>query len=117
MKKHILFLMLIISSVAVAQRPARVPAKPTPIEITQPNGEPLTIRLFGDEWKHYTTTTDGFLIVQNEKNVYCYAKIGKDGVFLPSKYQAHNADTRSKCEQKFLKKQAKNEKLKKVVND
>ena len=37
-------------------------ANPNPITVTQPDGSLLTIRIYGDESFHYTTTIDGYLI-------------------------------------------------------
>jgi uncharacterized protein YdeI (BOF family) len=119
MKKYILISILTICISAFCsaqQRFLRVPATPHPIEITQPNGEKLTIRLFGDEKHHFNTTLDGFVIIQNEKGVYCYAQIDKNGKIAPSKKQAHNVGERKKCEQKLLKRLAKNPELNKYLN-
>ena len=33
-----------------------MPAYPFPIKVKQPDGSELTIRIYGDEWFHYTTT-------------------------------------------------------------
>lgn len=96
---------------AAQPRPSRVPATPNPIEVVQPNGSKLTIRLFGDERRHYNTTIDGFVIVQNEKGYYCYAKLDKNGNYAPTKTVANNEENRKNCEKNFLKKQIKKEKL------
>ncbi|MDR1545046.1 MAG: hypothetical protein LBS50_11725 [Prevotellaceae bacterium] len=106
-----------VSLSAQKQQPARVPATPYPIEFTHPNGEKLTIRLFGDEWHHYNTTLDGFVIVQDKAGYYCYAKKEKNGKISATKHRAHNIGERGKCEQKFLKKQAKNPDFKKNITN
>jgi len=113
MKKNFTILLSIIFAVSLSaqQRQARVPAAPHPIEVEQPNGEKLTIRLHGDERKHYNTTIDGFVIVQNEKQFYCYAKLDKNGNYVPTNKIAHNQENRTKSELKFLKKQEKKDKL------
>ncbi len=85
-----------------AQQPRRVPATPHPIEIVQPDGDTLIIRLHGDERKHWRTTADGYLIAQNKQGVYCYAKYTKDGTVKVTCRQAHNADKRSACEQRWI---------------
>ena len=92
-------------------KPAKVPAAPYPIEVSQPNGNKLTIRLHGDERYHFRTTVDGFVIVQNKKDYYCYAKIDKNGNYVPTKTVANDIENRSQKEIKFLKKQIKIEKL------
>ncbi len=87
-----------------AQQRRGVPATPHPIEIVQPDGDTLTIRLHGDERKHWRTTEDGYLIAQNKKGVYCYAKRNEDGTIQPTCRQAHNADQRKRCEQRWIDK-------------
>ena len=52
-----------------------VPAIPTPITITQPDGTKLTILLKGDENFNYATTLDGYLIKENSNGFYCYATV------------------------------------------
>ena len=52
-----------------------VPATPYPVEVTQPDGTTLTIRLHGDEHFRYNSTLDGFLIVKNQQNAFVYATV------------------------------------------
>jgi len=112
MRSHFLILSLFcIAFLSAQQRPSRVPATPHPIEITQPNGDKLTIRLHGDEWRNFRTTIDGFVIVQDQDGFFRYAKIDKNGNYVPSKMIANNIENRSKSEVKFLKNQIKKEKL------
>lgn len=94
-----------------------VPANPRPMEYVQPNGDTIVIRLVGDEHFHYTTTVDGVLISKNDKGYFCYAKwqeIKENGqtyrVPKPTCRKARNADKRSKCEQRWVEKQAKKNK-------
>ena len=79
-----------------------VPANPRPMEITQPNGEKLTIRLWGDERRHWRTTEDGILIFLNAKEYYCYAYINKAGETVAGRRIAHNEDQRTKCEKRYI---------------
>ena len=114
MMKKIFFtlsILLCVTFLSAQSRPAKVPAAPYPIEVSQPNGNKLTIRLHGDERYHYRTTIDGFVIVQNKKNYYCYAKMDKNGNYIPTKTVANNTENRSKKEISFLKKQITKEKL------
>ena len=65
---------------AIAQKPARVPARPGVIERVQPNGDTVYVRLHGDERKHWMTLEDGkTLVKENKKGYICYAKKKKDG--------------------------------------
>lgn len=90
----------------VAQPRRGVPAYPGPIERIQPDGDTLIIRLHGDERKHWTTTEDGYLIAENEQGTLCYALQKKDGTIVAGKRQAHNADKRSRCEQRYVARKA-----------
>ncbi len=92
-----------IYPVAAQAQPKRgVPATPHPIEVIQPNGDTLIIRLHGDERNSWRTTMDGYLIKENKKGVYCYAKKNKKGEVVATCRQAHNADKRSQCEQCWI---------------
>ncbi len=81
-----------------------VPATPHPIEYVQPNGDTITIRLHGDERKHWKTTLDGFLVAQNKKGIYCYAKYNTKGYIVPTCRKAHDAEKRTEKEQKWVEK-------------
>lgn len=109
MKRNLVLitLMVMTSTIMFAQNHAQrrgVPATRQPIECVQPNGDTLTIRLVGDEWYHYRMTLDGYLIRQNDKGYYCYAKYNEKGEIICTRKKAHNADKRSKCEQRYVKK-------------
>jgi len=112
MKKYPLILLLFFTTFLSAQQhPSKVLAVPYPIEVSQPNGNKLTIRLHGDERRSFRTTIEGFVIVQNKNGFYCYAKIDKDRKYTSTKIIANNAENRTKKEINFLKKQIKKEKL------
>ncbi|MDR3326973.1 MAG: hypothetical protein LBT04_02390 [Prevotellaceae bacterium] len=100
-----IFALIVVSFALVAQtHPARVPAVPYPIEYVQPNGDTLVIRLYGDESKHYSTTLDGYVIVENKEGYLCYATLDNNGNYIPSRRIANNKEKRTKCENRFLKK-------------
>lgn len=84
------------------QQPSRVPAVPEPITHIQPDGDTLTFYLRGDEWYHCRLTLDGYLITQNKKGYYCYARQNKKGEITPTCRIAHNADKRSASEIRYL---------------
>ncbi len=94
----------LIPNSAQAQQRHNVPATPYPIEVVQPNGDTLTIRLHGDERRSWRTTEDGYLICKNKRGVYCYAKYTNDGTLKATCRTAHNKDQRKKCEARFLEK-------------
>ena len=98
--KQIKFIMFtvffLITAGAMAQeRPSRVPAKRDPIEIVQPDSSFLTIFLRGDERYHVRMTIDGYVIKQNKKGYYCYAKENSKGMIVPSCRVAKNPDRKS----------------------
>lgn len=104
--KKIVFLALLmigLSGVVCAQQPNRVPARPGVIERVQPDGDTLHICLRGDERSHYTMTTDRWQIKEDKNGYLCYAIQKKDGSIVASKKVAHDADKRSKCENKWLR--------------
>lgn len=104
MRKLFICIMGAMTITAIAQRTrmARIPATPHPIQYVQPDGDTLTMRLHGDERKHYRTTLDGYEIIQDNKGYYKYAKARKNGAVKLTCRQAHNPEKRTKCENKFL---------------
>jgi hypothetical protein len=103
-----LFLLLIVLLPAFTARAQdhkinKVSASPNPIEYKQPDGSTVTITLKGDENLHWAVTSDGYTLLADEKSCYGYA-VMKKGSLIRSKYNAHNPDSRSKKEKRFLKK-------------
>ncbi|MGM9746601.1 MAG: hypothetical protein ACI30H_06565 [Paludibacteraceae bacterium] len=96
--------LLLIVVVGTKAQPARVPAVREPIEVVQPDSTTLTVMLHGDEWAHWRTTTDGFVIDQNDKGFYCYVVTDARGEQRVGCRVAHDPARRSKCEQKYLSK-------------
>lgn len=105
MKHAITLLTLCCAFAAAFAQPRRqhVPAVPTPFDYVQPDGDTLSIRLRGDERHSYRTTLDGYLIRQNDKGYYCYARYDKHGNAKATRRKAHNAEKRSVCEQKYIR--------------
>ena len=97
MRKIILTLIL-LSCICMAKA---IPADPTPIRVTQPDGSIVTIQLHGDEWLHFTTTADGYTVVKDERGYYVYAQL-QDGKLLPTNVIAHDADGRDVNETDYL---------------
>ncbi len=77
-----------------------VPAIPTPIEVTQPDGTTLTIRMQGDEHCHYLTTEDGYLLKRVDDQ-YFYAK-QQDAEVVSTGVLAHNPQERLAVENDHL---------------
>lgn len=104
----ILLIGLFIGIGVCAQGPSRVPAYRGLIMRVQPNGDSLRTYLRGDERMHWSMTEDGWQIVQNKRGWYVYCKGERmNGERLRVKgscQKAHNAEKRSKREQRWLEK-------------
>ena len=79
-----------------------VPAIPYPVDITQPDGTSLTIRLHGDEYFNYATTEDGYMVVKDPRGFYVYAQVLKNGQIEPTERIARNTTERSAVDAGFL---------------
>lgn len=77
-------------------------AYPFPITVTQPDGTKITVKLHGDEWYNWTSSTDGYRLVKNSKGIYEYAQL-KSGSLVPSGVKATNAELRTSTEAVFVK--------------
>ncbi|MCL2596943.1 MAG: M6 family metalloprotease domain-containing protein [Paludibacter sp.] len=80
-----------------------VPAIPTPIDKTQPDGTILTMLLHGDEFFSYQTTLDGFLITENEHGAFVYATVSQTGDLQPTERIARNENARTADDISFLR--------------
>lgn len=102
--KKVLYLISFFMSCALYAQPQRVPARRDPIVRVQPNGDSLTVLLRGDEWRHWMMTADGWHIRENKKGVLCYMRSLGGVEQEVSNRHAHDADKRSCCEKRWLKK-------------
>ena len=110
--KKLLFILMAFCALtmgAQAQRPARVPAYPGVIVRVQPDGDTLHVFLRGDEHWHFMMTVDGWQVQEDKNGKICYCKSRtrkidgeKKVVPVVTRRQAHDADKRSKCEQRWL---------------
>ncbi len=85
-----------------ALRMMAVPADPTPVTVTQPDGSQLTIALHGDEFYHFTTTADGYTVVRSQAGGYTYAALDAAGRLTATTTMAHNPEQRTKAERALL---------------
>ena len=89
-------------------------ANPQPVDITQPDGTILTIRVHGDEHFNWCSTVDGVVLAQ-VGNAYYVADIDREGRVKKTNQLAHNAAQRNHAEQALAARQNKkapNERLK-----
>lgn len=102
--KKIIFLNL---ALLMASALFAVPAKRGTMTVKQPDGTTLNISKHGDEYFHYTTTDDGYLLTKNANGVYEYAEF--DGQNIRSLgVAAKPIDKRSKADLKVLAKLSNN---------
>ncbi len=79
-----------------------VGAYPYPQDVKQPDGSTLTIRLHGDEWYNWITTTDGYRILKSSRGYYEYGALLKSGELVASGVRASNIANRKPAELRFL---------------
>ena len=80
-----------------------VPAKQTPITITQSDGRVLTYILKGDEVVSWCESSDGYTLLANGEGVLCYAMLDKDKNLVSSGVVACNREERNVKDLLFLK--------------
>ena len=80
-----------------------VPAKQTPITITQPDGRVLTYVLRGDEVVSWCESSDGYTLLANSEGVLCYAMLDKVKNLVSSGVVACNREERNVKDLLFLK--------------
>ena len=95
------YLFLVMALLLCVSSMQAVPAHPGAVKIQQPDGSYVTLRLLGDEWRHFQTTLDGYSVVKNARGFYVYAE-KKDGQLQPTAQVAHDEAERSVSEQSFL---------------
>ncbi len=102
MKKTKLFaLLFVLLACFFTTATYAVPAYPGLITVKQKDGSSITIQVHGDEYFHYTTTSDGYFVAQKE-GVYYYADMAFNGEIYVSKVKANNVGSRTKSERAFL---------------
>lgn len=105
MKKYLLSLLVLSYSLLLFADSAY----PDSIQVTQPDGTMLWIRIHGDEFYHWHSTTDGYILLKDSLQYYRYAKVVADSL-IPSAIAAHNINNRSVNENQYLQSNAQNAK-------
>lgn len=87
----------------IAASVSAVPARPTKMQVKQPDGTTITIMVRGDENFHFICTEDGKPLVKTEGGAYCYASLDADGRIVATQQMAHDIKQRGSQELTFLK--------------
>lgn len=95
------FMWVLASIIAGAMTASAVPAHPRPVDVTQSDGTKLTVRLVGDEFYHFTATTDGYTVLQRSNGDYVYA-VQSGSQLTASDVIAHNPQMRTANELKMV---------------
>lgn len=99
MKRLSIFLMAVLLGVAsLWARPALQGTR----RVQQPDGTFVTIRLVGDEYRHFNTTADGYSLVRNAEGYYVYACQDASGQLAPTTLIAHDAEERTPADVAYL---------------
>ena len=94
---------MIFLSVLLTIAPAFArPAYQGTTRIKQPDGTYVTIRLVGDEYRSFNTTSDGYTLTRNNQGYYVYAQLDADGRLAPTELVAHDADGRTAADAEYL---------------
>ncbi len=103
--KYILLIVSVIYSILTIhpQKVQAIQATTRPVEVRLPDGTSLTIRIYGDEHFHYTTTIDGYLIKQGRDGFYYYIQSSGNRTQNTGTVRAHNPGNRSLAEQASLR--------------
>lgn len=86
MKTRFIILIVILLVVECVQAGS---ASPKPFDIIQPDGTVITLHMVGDEYYHWTETTDNQVVIRSEEGYYEYATI-QNGEIVPSGVKASN---------------------------
>ena len=81
-----------------------VPAYRGLITVNQPDGTTLKVYNHGDEFFHYKTTEDGYLVQENSKGVLEYAELSADNVIKTIGVKARSVVERTSSDMEVLSK-------------
>ncbi len=81
-----------------------IPANPFPMEMKQPDGSMITIKMVGDEFGHYDLTEDGIPVMRGEDGFFRYVELTENGAVRAGNVIARNAVERTEVERDYLTK-------------
>lgn len=95
--RHITSSLLLTAAVSAMA----VPAKPGLINFSQPDGSMIKVHLYGDEFHHFYTSEDDYLLVQKDNQFY-YANVDANGQTVNSNIKATNPSERTSLAREYL---------------
>ena len=97
-KNYVSTLCAALLSCSVYTAAFAVPAMPTPITVTQPDGTKITIQLRGDEHLNWAETTDGFTLLRDSNGYWTFAEKDSNGQLVASslKYRGSSSEAKAK---------------------
>ena len=113
MKKLFASVLIVVASWAVAYA---VPAYPGLVTYTQPDGSEVECYLVGDEYSHYMTSEDGYLVAQAANGEVQYARLSSNMKIEPVGVKASSVRVRSVAEIEYLRSAQKVEQIDEVLN-
>ena len=90
-------LTLLLVALLVCINASAIPANPGLVQMPQPDGTIVSIRLVGDEFYHFNTTADGYTVMLNDRGGYVYAQLD-GGNLVATDILAHDEDSRTAAE-------------------
>ena len=90
-------------AVGITATALAIPAKPTPVEFTQPDGSVINVQIRGDEHHHFYLSEDGYLLV-NVDDAFYYGNVNDLGEIKASSLLARPAGLRTSVENEYLSK-------------
>lgn len=103
MKARLSSLLILLTVITCLSGLYAVRATPHPITITQMDGSEITVYLRGNEFFHYKTTLDGYLLTADTDGILNYAEPDKKGNLISTRVKASNIAKRSIKERELLK--------------
>ena len=90
-----------ILGLALALGATAEPAHPEPYVAHNADGSTVTVRLVGDEFYHFNTTSDGYTVMRNADGNFVYAQ-KQNGRLVPTVTIAHDEGSRDAGERALL---------------
>lgn len=100
--RRIISKLLFVAMLLVGVSAFAVPAYPGLVKLSQPNGEEISVYIFGDERINWIESQDGYTLMYNKQGYLEYAMLNENEDLVPSGVMARNADLRSNADNTFL---------------